>query len=254
MFDKCFVTSWTEVPAASKTVGIEAVQCTIYMVRVLEESLWINFSWEFLPSPSLSKSANASLNSAVCSSVSWSAIVIVWKLILLELCQATLTMMQDAEKQNHLIKRRSYGTGLKGFYLVKPYAVSIKMKAAGLHFKVQSKLILKSILYCLCPCFDPSICFVCLGFQLLVVHGFERLKRDWTSDRCLAGRPRGEDGPMGRPALAEEKSTGDALEEAHMYQSGCSFIANISICNLDHSESRENRFSREAKPRYMISW
>ena len=58
---------------------------------------------------------------------------------------------------------------------------------------------------------------------------------------------------MGRPALAEEKSTGDALEEAHIDQSECSFIANISICNLDYFESGENRFSREAKPRYMIS-
>ena len=55
---------------------------------------------------------------------------------------------------------------------------------------------------------------------------------------------------MGRPALGEEKSTGDALGEAHIDQSGCSFIANISICILDYFESRENRFSREAKPLY----
>ena len=88
-------------------------------------------------------------------------------------------------------------------------------------------------------------------FQLLVVHGFERLKRDWTSDRCLAGRPRGEDGPMGRPALGEEKSTGDALGEAHIDQVGCSFIANISICNLDYFEARENRFLRE--PSHVVN-
>ena len=42
---------------------------------------------------------------------------------------------------------------------------ALKKEAVGFDFKVQSKLILKSILFCLCPCFDPSICFVCLGFS-----------------------------------------------------------------------------------------
>ena len=89
-------------------------------------------------------------------------------------------------------------------------------------------------------------------FQLLVVHGFERLKRDWTSDRCLAGRPRGEDGPMGRPALGEEKSTGDALGEAHMYQVGCSFIANISICNL-WTTLNQGKTDFQGRPNHFVN-
>ena len=56
---------------------------------------------------------------------------------------------------------------------------------------------------------------------------------------------------MGRPALGEEKSTGDALGEAHIDQVGCSFIANISICNLDYFEARENIFLRE--PSHVVN-
>ena len=55
----------------------------------------------YLPSPSLSKRAKASLNSAVCSSVSWSAILIlipdIWKIFWI--CKT-----HNAQMQNILVK------------------------------------------------------------------------------------------------------------------------------------------------------
>ena len=53
-----------------------------------------NYCIAYTPSPSLSKRANASRNSAVCSSVSWSAILILWLIVSVK----SVIMMMSLEK------------------------------------------------------------------------------------------------------------------------------------------------------------
>ena len=93
-------------------------------------------------------------------------------------------------------------------------------------------------------------------FQLLVVHGFERLKRDWTSDRCLAGRPRGEDGPMGRPAPGRRKVHRRCTRGSTHRSSWVQFYCQYLDLQSGLLWIKGNWFSREAKPLYnnMGAW